>query len=130
VRRIGDVAAFRLPQRTVHEVLSARTGSADGVALRVVELDPSRPGAPRTPHVHDAMEEVVVVLAGRGATWIDGAWHAVSDGDAWAVPAGAAHATLTHGPEPLRLLCFFPSGRPEDDYRELDGVQLDAPPRD
>lgn len=130
VRALAGVDGFRLPQRTVREVLSARTGTAQGVGLRLVDLDPAVPDRPRVPHVHEAMEEIVVVLAGHGATWIDGVWHAVREGDAWVVPAGAAHATATPGPESLRLLCFFPSGRPEDDYRELTEIELRLPTQD
>lgn len=115
---------YELPQRRVREVLSARTGTSHDVALREVEIAPAQPRDPRVPHAHRTMEEVVVILSGRGATWIEGTWYRVSAGDAWVVPAPAKHATVNPGPEALRLLRFFPSGAPEDDYHEHHAISL------
>lgn len=132
VRTVDAVEPFRLPNRTVREVFSAANGLASGCAFRTVDIDPSDPGSPRVPHVHEHMEEIIVVAQGRGALWVDGEWTRVSAGDAWIVPPGAAHATVNPGAEPLRLYCFFSASRPEADYRELADRRLtswpDLPP--
>ncbi len=119
IRRIDDLAAFRLPNRSVREVFSARLGNATSCSFRTVDLEPQDPASPRVPHVHEAMEEVIVVATGHGALWVDGQWTAVTAGDAWLVERGTPHATVNPGPEVLRLHCFFTSATPEDDYREL-----------
>jgi quercetin dioxygenase-like cupin family protein len=119
VRAIEDVEAYRLPNRSVREVFSARTGHAANCSLRSVDIEPQDPAQPRVPHVHEAMEEIIVVARGSGALWVEGAWTRVNEGDAWIVPAGARHATVNRGPSVLRLYCFFSSATPENDYREL-----------
>lgn len=133
VRSVDAIEPFRLPNRTVREVFSAANGLASSCAFRTVDVDPSDPDSPRVPHVHDHMEEIIVVADGEGALWVDGEWTRVSLGDAWIVPPGAAHATVNPGSEPLRLYCFFTSARPEADYRELPDRPLtpwlDVPPR-
>ncbi len=125
VRTIDEVEAYRLPNRSVREVFSARTGSAASCSFRTVDVEPQDDASPRVPHVHDTMEEVIVVARGRGALWVEGRWTRVGEGDAWIVPAGARHATVNPGPEVLRLYCFFSSATPEADYRELPDRPLD-----
>lgn len=124
VRTIDVVEAFRLPNRSVREVFSGANGLASGCAFRTVDVDPADGGAPRVPHRHAHMEEIIVVARGQGVLWAGGDWTRVSTGDAWIVPAGVAHATVNPGPETLRLHCFFSSPRPELDYQELPETPL------
>jgi len=124
VRRLEDVEAYRLPNRSVREVFSGRNALAASCSFRTVDIEPQDPASPRVPHVHRQMEEIIVVARGRGALWTDGAWTLVDEGDAWIVPAGVRHATVNPGPDVLRLYCFFSSAAPEADYRELDDQPL------
>jgi mannose-6-phosphate isomerase-like protein (cupin superfamily) len=129
VQTVDAVEPFRLPNRTVREVFSAANGLASGCAFRTVDVDPSDPESPRVPHVHDRMEEIIVVAHGQGALWLDGEWMRVSGGDAWIVPAGVPHATVNIGDESLRLYCFFSAARPEADYPDRALTpRLDASP--
>lgn len=125
VRSIDGVEAYRLPNRSVREVFSARTGLAASCSFRTVDIEPQDASSPRVPHVHEAMEEIIVVARGSGALWVEGTWSRVGEGDAWIVPAGARHATVNPGPAVLRLYCFFSSATPEADYRELLDRPLD-----
>ncbi len=77
------------------------------------------------PHVHETMEEIIVVARGSGALWVEGAWTRVAEGDAWIVPAGARHATVNPGSPVLRHYRFFSSATPEADYRQLPDHPLD-----
>lgn len=124
IRTIDAVEAFRLPNRSVREVFSGANGLAAGCAFRTVDVEPADGGAPRVPHRHARMEEIIVVARGQGVLWADGEWTRVSAGDAWIVPPGLPHATVNPGPEMLRLYCFFSSARPEADYQELPDLPL------
>lgn len=124
VRRIDGVEPYRLPNRTVREVFSGRLGSAADCSFRTVDIEPQDDAKPRVPHLHERMEEIIVVASGRGALWVDGTWTTVAAGDAWLVPSGVRHATVNPGPEPLRLYCFFSSAVPEDDYQEFPELPL------
>ncbi|MEJ2358166.1 MAG: cupin domain-containing protein [Deinococcales bacterium] len=125
VRSIQTLEPFRLPNRSVREVFSQRNGLATACSFRTVDLEPQDETAPRVPHVHEHMEEIIVVAQGRGALWVEGGWTRVAEGDAWIVPPGARHATVNPGPEVLRLYCFFSSATPEADYREIADHPLD-----
>lgn len=95
------------------------TGVPDAsLSLRLVEVPP---GA-RTAHRHPHSAEVVYVAAGRGSAWVDGERTPVEVGDVLHIPAGAAHATVAVGDEPLRLVCFFPRGDLETNRDELSIV--------
>ncbi len=125
VRSIQAVEPFRLPNRSVREVFSQRNGLSAACSFRTVELEPQDEASPRVPHVHERMEEIIVVAQGRGALWVEGTWTRVGEGDAWIVPPGARHATVNPGPGVLRLYCFFSSAAPEADYREIPDHPLD-----
>lgn len=122
--RMDDVTPRLMPGRLVREILSGRVTGAAGVAVRVVEIPPAKTAAPRFPHVHHAVEEVIVVAEGGGATWVDGRWWRIERGDVLQIPAGAKHATVNPGPGDLKLLCFFPSAAPELDYTEFPDLRL------
>lgn len=119
VRTVEEVEPFRLPNRLVREVFSGANGLSAACSFRTVDVDPQDDAHPRVPHVHAAMEEIIVVARGEGALWVEGEWTRVSEGDAWIVPMGERHATVNPGPGVLRLYCFFSSARPEADYREI-----------
>jgi len=125
VRTIEKVEPFRLPNRSVREVFSARNGLATSCSFRTVDIEPQDDTSPRVPHVHEHMEEIIVVARGRGALWVEGTWSRVGEGDAWIVASGMRHATVNPGPEVLRLYCFFSSAAPETDYREFPDMPLD-----
>lgn len=106
----ADAKRLALPGRASREILSARTG-ATNASLRLVEIDPSAAGgAKRGPHVHRGVEEVIYVVSGAGLMESESGEHAVKAGDTILVPAGELHVTQNTGPDPLVLLCFFPTG--------------------
>lgn len=111
-----DVEAHSLPSRTYRELVSGSALGAESVTLRLVELEPARESAPRHPHAHEHMEEVLYVLDGAGKTWIEGEVFDVAAGDAVLYPRGERHMTVNTGTEPLRLLAFFPHPDIERDF--------------
>lgn len=105
---LGDARAMNLPGRRAREIVSAAAGAASST-VRLVEIDPDRPGAkPRGPHVHRGFEECIHVLAGEGVTRTESGDYPVKAGDTILVSAGERHATYNTGSGVLRLLCFFP----------------------
>ncbi len=105
---LGDARAMNLPGRRAREIVGAIAGAASST-VRLVEIEPERPGAARRgPHIHRGFEECIHVLAGEGVTRTDGGEYPVGPGDTVLVPAGERHATYNTGSGVLRLLCFFP----------------------
>jgi quercetin dioxygenase-like cupin family protein len=58
-------------------------------------------------HVHDAQEEVVYVLTGRGRLVTSQGAVELEPGVSVYIPVGLPHATESHGPGPLELLSIF-----------------------
>ena len=107
--READAKPLLLPGRISREIVSGLRG-ADKASLRLVEIAPVRPGEkPRGPHIHHTFEEVIHVLSGEGVTETPDDRFPVKTGDTVLVPAGERHVTRNTGPEPLTLLCFFPT---------------------
>jgi quercetin dioxygenase-like cupin family protein len=105
-----DARELALPGRRSRAIASGEA-DADNVSLRLVEIDPVKPGeAQRGPHVHRGFAECIYVLSGSGVTESDSGEHALEAGDTILIPAGEVHVTRASGVETLRLLCFFPTG--------------------
>lgn len=122
--RIADVPWMSLPSRRAREVLSGRTVGAEGCSVRFVEIAPADPSAPRRPHMHPTYEEIILVMEGKGFTSVDGQWWPVAEGEAILIPAGAVHSTVNPGPGLLRLICFFASAYPENDWIDYPDIEL------
>lgn len=101
--------ALGLGGRQSWEVLSGRQG-ARAATLRYVVIPPEAPGAaPRPRHRHREVEEVYWVMEGTGRIEGPDGSFAVGPGDVAHIAPGEPHVTRNLGPEPLRLLCFFPA---------------------
>lgn len=106
----SDAKDLNLPGRRSLEIVSDKVG-ADAVTLRLVEIPVPAPGeAPREPHRHTDFEECMYVLSGQGLTHTADGESRVAAGDTILVPPGELHVTRNTGSEPLRMLCFFPTG--------------------
>lgn len=106
---LKDARDLSLPGRHSREILAAASGAACST-LRIVEIEPRKPGAEkRGPHVHSDFEECIHVLSGEGVTCTDEGEYPVTEGDTVLVPANERHATYNTGTTVLRLLCFFPT---------------------
>lgn len=120
--RLADLTFLDLPGRRSADPLALLGGGGPhGVSVRVVRME-AAPG--RRPHRHPRSVEVVHVLAGTGAAWLDGRSTPVGPGDTFLIPAGAAHATLPDPGGPLELLCFFPHADLAANIEELEGPVL------
>jgi len=86
-------------------IVAPSTGSREA-SVWEVEI---QPGSPAVPHSL-TREEIVVVLAGRGAATLDGVEEHVEPGAAIVVPSGTAFSLVAVGGEPLRALAYLPVG--------------------
>lgn len=69
-----------------------------------------RPGLTLKPsHSHKDIEEIIYVLEGKGAVWVDGEICEIQKGDSVLFPANSKHTTKNMGNNTLVLLCFFSS---------------------
>lgn len=116
--RAEDVAAQAAEARRSQELVSAARGGAEGVTLRLVELEPLGEAGTRTPHRH-RFEEVIHILEGEGQAWVEGEREPIAAGDTLLIPTGLWHALLNTGSRPMRVLCFFPDPA-IDRTREID----------
>jgi uncharacterized cupin superfamily protein len=106
---LKDARSLGLPGRHSREILAAASGAVSST-LRIVEIEPQKPGAAkRGPHAHSDFEECIHVLSGEGVTCTDKGEYPIAAGDTVLVPARERHATYNTGTTVLRLLCFFPT---------------------
>jgi quercetin dioxygenase-like cupin family protein len=99
-------------------------GAASGGRVALVETRLRR-GQELPRHRHHWEDELVVVVAGRLAVWIDGDWAEVVAGGTVFLPRGSEHALLAVSDEVRLLITFAPAGF-EDVYQELAKIDGDA----
>ena len=101
------------PTAPTHELPGARfttlatpsLGTCE-TAIWTVEM---LPGADAVPH-QVTREEIFVALAGEAAVVLDGAEHALHEGDTLVVPAGVTFSVAAAGTAPFRALVCLPVG--------------------
>lgn len=120
IRKINknQVARRKAPSRFFRELVSHKKLKSKGIALRLVEVMPVKRAGPRHPHSHREMEEVIYVQKGTGKAWVNGEVAKIRPGDTLLIPSGARHMMINTGRKPLKLLCAFSAGDPENRYRE------------
>ncbi len=124
VRKVNEsqVRRKKAPSRLIRELVSHRKLESKGIALRLVELLPTRMSGPRHPHSHRGMEEVIYVQSGRGKAWVEGEITTIKPGDTILIPAGVRHMMVNTGRKHLTLLCSFSAADPENRFREYPGI--------
>ena len=124
IRKINrnQVAAKELPSRFFRELVSHRVLKSKGIALRVVDVLPTKQAGPRHPHSHPGMEEVIYVENGSGKAWVNGETAKIGRGDTILIPAGARHMMINTGRGPLKLFCAFSAADPENHYKEYPDI--------
>jgi quercetin dioxygenase-like cupin family protein len=76
-------------------------------------------------HVHIGAEEVLYVLQGRGEIQVEGACHAVAQGQAVYIPDGAEHSYINTGDGALVLVgAMAPSIDPDEIHRAMPRLDL------
>ena len=94
--------------RIIWEVFSVETKGANGITVRIVDIQSSSRQIPCQQHRHDGFEEVIQVLKGRGKFWADGEWTNIDAGDTLLIHAGVPLETLNLTEKIYCSMCFFP----------------------
>lgn len=101
---LPDAKVYHLPGRDFLLCISPENSDARNVAFGIV-IFPA--GSAPEGHIHPAEEEVVHVLSGRGFLTTPQGDAALEPGVTVYIPAGLHHATVSSGPEPLRMVSVF-----------------------
>jgi quercetin dioxygenase-like cupin family protein len=98
-----DTPEVTRPGRVVRPFVTAEDG-AERLVAGVVTFPA---GGDSIPHTHNAEEEVLYVVSGRGALVCDGVAHELEPGSFVFVPPGVEHFVRNHGNEPITLFYAF-----------------------
>lgn len=93
--------------------------------LSVFAYEGKAPGGPPL-HVHDAQDEIYIVLKGRYLFELGGERRLVEAGGSIFLPRGVPHSFAQLGDEGEMVFMFTPAGRMEDYFRAL--AALEGPP--
>ena len=103
VRR-DDAKVYPLPGRDW--LLCVGPENTDSKALTLgVAVFPE--GSAPTGHVHDASEEVIYIVSGKGQLVTDEGSVDLEPGTSVYIPMGLLHQTVSRGPGPLELVSVF-----------------------
>ena len=120
IRNIHQVPAFITKDGSeIRELLAHRNSSIRNQSLAEARLVP---GLATTPHFHPRTEEIYYILSGEAEMTLDGEQHAVSAGDAIAIPPGCLHTIHNNGKQMLVFLCCCAPGYEDDDTKLKDDL--------
>ena len=108
---------------TYRTILS--TEDTAGKMSIVDSVSPPQSGPPR--HVHDAEDEIFVMLSGETLVWIDGKERIVGPGEAVFVPRGTEHTFKVISDHPSRHLVILTPGGFEGFFADMAAGQFSIP---
>ena len=76
-------------------------------------------------HSHKDIEEIIYIVKGKGAVWVDGEVCQIEEGDSVLFPPNSKHTTKNTGDEPLLLLCIFSSPNFREEGRYLTHQEIE-----
>jgi quercetin dioxygenase-like cupin family protein len=100
----GQTTVTPLPGRDWHAYISPQDAITKHHSMGVSIFEP---GAHPTGHVHQAEEETVYCISGRGRLVCSEGKAELEPGVTVFIPPGTFHSTESDGPEHLELLCIF-----------------------
>lgn len=100
----SDARVFELPGRVWGLLLGPENAHSVHASLGFAVFPP---GSAPPGHVHDAQEEYIYVVSGRGRLISPENTIVLEPGTSVFVPTGEHHATVAEGTEPLELITAF-----------------------
>ena len=85
------------------------------------------PGAELPPHRHDASEELIYVISGRGTMTLGGYRLPVEAGTAFRIPAGIEHSFKVNGDQPVEVVQVYSPAGPEQRFKGWEAVPVPMP---
>jgi len=101
---IGTCTVYHLPGRDWYYLLGPQSCSAKNLAFGFAEFPG---GTLAAPHTHRAEEEIIYILAGRGAVISSDKEVRLEPGVAVFIPPGLEHQMRADGEAPLKLVTLF-----------------------
>jgi quercetin dioxygenase-like cupin family protein len=86
------------------------------------------PGAELPPHRHDASEELIYVLSGRGTMTLGGYRLPVEPGTAFRISAGIEHGFKVDGDQPVEVVQVYNPAGPEQRFKGWEAIPVPLPP--
>jgi quercetin dioxygenase-like cupin family protein len=100
----SETAVTPMPGRDWHSYVGPATVPTEHLSMGVSVYEP---GAHPAGHVHEAEEETVYCISGRGRLVCSEGKAELEPGVAVFIPVGTFHSTESDGPDQLELLCIF-----------------------
>lgn len=104
VTRRDEAEVHHLVGRDFLHYIGPANSSARNLTVGVATFPP---GSTPPGHVHDAQEEVIYIVSGRGRLVTPAGTAALEPGTAVYIPIGLHHATESLGDEPLELVSVY-----------------------
>jgi mannose-6-phosphate isomerase-like protein (cupin superfamily) len=103
ILNINEIKAKIVPWGTTKLLINSNSVGAENLEVRITEVPP---GKAHELHKHD-VEEVFIVLSGKGTHMENGTKLDIAPNDVIYVPAGASHRHECTGNEPLKAIVIF-----------------------
>jgi mannose-6-phosphate isomerase-like protein (cupin superfamily) len=101
---VDSCTVYHLPGRDWYYLLGPQNCAARNLAFGLAEFPGNSLAAA---HVHEEEEEIIYILAGRGAIISDEGEVVLQPGLAVFIPPGLKHRIRVDGDEPLKLVTLF-----------------------
>lgn len=99
-----DFGVYQLPGRDWLLCIGPQNSDAENLTVGM-SIFPA--GSAPEGHVHDVQEEVIYILSGEGQLVTTDGTVELTPGTTVYIPVGLHHATVSRGPQPLRLISIF-----------------------
>jgi quercetin dioxygenase-like cupin family protein len=109
-----DVKAIELPGRKLSWIITTETVGAEQLSIAIMNC-PSH-SVVKPLHSHKDIEEVILILEGKGEAWVDGEIAIFNKGDAVFFPANSKHQVRNISDEPLVTASIFSKPTSPDTY--------------
>ncbi len=104
VIHVSESSVYNLPGRDWFYMIGPSNSAARNLTFGLAEFPPD---SDAQAHVHDAQEEVIFILSGRGEFITSHGVHELQPGTAVYIPPQLEHRIIVRGDQPLRLVTLF-----------------------
>ena len=116
VKNVHNVKPVMLHKETV---AVRRILSTEMKTISFLDWDLLEPGATISPHPHPFLEEIYVIIKGKGSIRLGSEEKAVDDGSVVYIPPGTIHSLRNAGKEPITFLCVAAHAFPYDEEADI-----------
>ena len=122
--RHDEALTFHLPGRDWYHYIGPETVGSQHITVGWATFPE---GSAPPGHVHPTQEEVVYIISGHGQLVSPEGTVTLEPGVAVYIPIGTHHATVSHGPGPLEMVCSFSPPVAPGSYEDPSKVKAFRP---